>query len=152
MQNEEYDLFNSHLIRQCRDWQIDNNLPSSRAFMLRNKRESHLSFNWLEKICVDAGIPIDYDEAIKELEKSPPLEPRQGYMWAILTCEKIRSAVKKCTCQLPEIFASPSPGNPSHVSVGGWVHHSKRTKKKIALELASQMTTFNTRPCNVPSV
>ena len=77
-----HSLDDSHLIRQCRKWQVEDGLPTLEAFMFSQGRCS-LSFSWLEKICIDVGIEVDIDNAIIELEKSPPLTPELGFMWAV---------------------------------------------------------------------
>lgn len=140
-----YSLNDARLIRQCREWQVTNGLPSSKAFEFRGN-ESYLSFNWLEQVCVEANVPIGYDEAILELEKSPPLEPIEGFMWAILSCEEIRCSVSRIVSDPVYICRRQHPSNPSHVGVWGWKHHRKRVRKLISSELASRMTPFNTRP------
>ncbi len=147
-----HNLSDARLIRQCREWQTTKGLPSFKAFEFRGN-ESYLSFNWLEQICIEADVPIGYDEAIIELEKRPPLEPERGYMWAILSCDEIRSSVKKVVEDSVIIRKKPSPSNPSHVGVWGWKHHDKRIRRKIARNLASRMTKSNTRswPLTPPS-
>lgn len=94
MEANGYDLSNSHLIRHCLASQIDNNIPTFEAFRLR-PNEQYLSFNWLEKICVDAGIEVDHKRAIQELEKAPPLEISAGQLWAVPGCETVSSAVRR---------------------------------------------------------
>ena len=135
MEANGYDLRNSHLIRHCRAWQIDNNVPTFKAFRLRPK-EQYLSFNWLEKICVDAGIEVDHKRAIQELEKAPPLEIGIGQLWAVLSCEAISAAVQEAAKVLPEIFPVPSSDNSSHVGVAGY---PERFNRGVAVELAKRV-------------
>ena len=70
MEANGYDLSNSHLIRHCRAWQIDNNVPTVKAFRLR-RNEQYLSFNWLEKICIDASIAVEHRGPSKSLRRPP---------------------------------------------------------------------------------
>ena len=142
MEASGYDLSNSHLIRHCRAWQIDNNIPSFKAFRLR-QNEQYLSFNWLEKICVDAGIDVDHKRAIHELEKAPPLEIGAGQLWAVLSCEAISAAVQEAALVLPEIFPVSSSDNASHVGVSGY---PKRFNRGVAVELAKRVRRSDLYP------
>lgn len=141
-----HNLQNAHLIRFCRTWQTNRaGLPSFSAFMFR-QGECSLSFNWLEKACIDAGVCIDFDEAILELEKEPQLEPEDGFIWAMLKYEIIKSVVENATDKLPEIGLDSKTKNPSHVLVWGWKKRSKQIRKDIATALANKVPLQNTRP------
>ena len=142
MEASGYDLSNSHLIRHCRAWQIDNNVPTIKAFSLR-RNEQYLSFNWLEKICIDAGIAVEHERAIQELEKSPPLEISAGQMWAVLSCETITAAVQEAAMVLPEIFPVASSVNPSHVGVAGY---PEKFERGVATELAKRVKLSDLYP------
>ncbi|MDE0464116.1 MAG: hypothetical protein OXH93_16980 [Caldilineaceae bacterium] len=142
MEANGYDLSSSHLIRHCRAWQIDNDVPTFKAFRLR-RNEEYLSFNWLEKICVDAGIVVDHKRAIQELEKAPPLEIGAGQLWAVLSCEAISAAVQEAAMVSPEIFPVPSSENPSHVGVAGY---PKRFNRDVAVELAKRVRRSDLYP------
>lgn len=137
-------LLDGHLIRQCRNWQAPGGIVSPLAFMFEQGK-STLSFSWLEKICVDAKVSIDYDSAIMELEKSPPLKPVPGFMWAILSAKEIKSSVKDITGEPPQMKLEETDNDPSHVVVWDWKLRSKQIRKKVAQELASKLTEYNTR-------
>lgn len=142
MEANGYDLSSSHLIRHCRAWQIDNNVPTFKAFRLR-PNEQYLSFNWLEKICVDAGIEVDHKRAIQELEKAPPLEISAGQLWAVLGCETVSAAVRRAASVLPEIFPVPNSDNASHVGVAGY---PARFNRDVAVELAKRIRRSDLYP------
>ena len=139
-----YSLSDSRLIRQCRDWQVENGLPTSKAFLFPEGKHT-LSFSWLEKICVKLGILPNKDAAIMELEKSPPLTPETGFMWAVLYVKEINCSVKDATDRLPKIRPERTDNDPAHVVVWGWKQCSKKTRKKVAQNLASKLTESNTR-------
>lgn len=139
-----YSLDDSHLIRQCRDWQVVNGLPTFEAFLFPQGKHT-LSFSWLEKICVELGVEPNIDTAISELEKSPPLAPEPGFMWAVLSVEEINWSVKEGTGTLPKIEPDPTENDPTHVLVWGWKHCSRKVRKKVAQYLASKLTAHNTR-------
>ena len=139
-----YSLDDSRLIRQCRDWQVVNGLPTFEAFLFPQGKHT-LSFSWLEKICVELGVEPDIDTAISELEKSPPLAPEPGFMWAVLSVKEVKQSVKDGAGKFPKIEPCATDNDPAHVLVWGWKKCSRNIRKKIAQDLASKLTKSNTR-------
>ncbi len=138
-----YSLGNGRLIRQVRDWQVTDGFPTLAAFMFE-RGKSTLSFNWFEKTCLDAKLPMEFDKAIIELEKNPPLKPVDGFMWAILSCDEIIYSVKEGSGIIPEFKLCPTEKDASHVIFWDWKEQSKKTRKKVAMNMAEKLTASNT--------
>ena len=139
-----YDLEESHLIRQCRNWQVVNGLPTYKAFLFPDNKNT-LSFSCLENICARLGVEPDFDAAIIELEKSPPLTPKRGFMWAVLSAEEIKTSVQNFTGRPPSMEPDSTDNDPAHVIVWGWKQCGEETEKEIAQDLAAKLTESNTR-------
>ena len=114
----------SRLIRHCRRRWKDDGLPTVEAFKLRKSEleqdDPYLSFNWLEKLCENANVQVGREEAIRELEKCPPLEIKPGELWIVLSRKRIEDAIQRVSKDAPEIDHMPVDCNDSHVSVKGY--------------------------------
>ena len=131
------------LIRHCPKKFKDGNTVSVKVFWF-SKRElqddkPYLSYSWLEMICRNAGMPIDSNAAISELESDSPNFPRdikKGERWLILSCERIRAAILSVPNCHPRICHLPEENYPSHVGVSGY---EKSLHKKVASRLLKEV-------------
>ena len=135
------------LIRHCPKKFEDGGAISVKAFCFTERElkqdKPHLSFNWLEKICVDAGIPIDCNDAIDELENNFARDIKKGEWWIILSCERIRAAILSVPTCDPKICYLPVENSPSHVGVSGY---EKSLHKKVASKFLKEVRDENKYP------
>lgn len=128
------------LIRHCPKRFEDGGVFSAEAFWFSNsdlkKDNPYLSFNWLEKICQDAQIPTNPKSALDELQCNFPHDIKKGEWWLILSCERIRAAIRRVPNCCPSILHCPDCQNPSHAAVSGY---EKPLYKTVAAELLIEL-------------
>ena len=124
------------LIRHCPKKFKDGDAISVKVFWFSESEleedSPYLSFSWLEMICRYAGIPIDCNVAIDELENDFPRDIKKGERWLILSCERIRAAILGVPECDPKICYLPEEDYPSHVGVSGY-------KKCLHIKVASKL-------------
>ena len=135
------------LIRHCPKKFKDGDAISVKEFWFSERElkeeNPYLSFSWLEIICRSAGIQVECNAAIDELENNFPRDIKKGERWLILSCERIRAAILSVPKCDPKICHLPEDDYPSHVGVSGY---EKCLHKKVASKLLKEVRHSNIYP------
>ena len=103
-----------HIVRYCKPTAMGaDGLPKVSAFELR-ERDSSLSVNWLEYF------GLDRDVSLQQIRQAIQINLRPNGRFAVLGVTAVKQAVNAGGGSSPEVYSSPSPGDPSHALIGGY--------------------------------
>jgi len=121
-----------HVSRYCKSRFIDEGLPISDAFKLRDKEE-YLSVNWLEYF--NTPNIVQAIDCVRQVFRDKGYSIGREGRFVSLKVRKIKNVILKHSDRPARVMHLPTKKDPSHCGVFGYTGHIS-TDKLIALKIA----------------